>query len=245
MTRELRFGGKISKPSVRKLDDMRDVIYDKKWLKSAGNPELYYMYRDLSLSIKDRRTILKNRLRYDITVMPPLMLGAEYVKTAGHYHPSAPGTDLSYAEIYEVLEGEAHYLLQKRQNDCIVDVVLVKAKRGDKVIVPPDYGHVTINPSNKELKMCNWVARDSSSIYGHIMEMGGAAYFELTTGFVKNKNYGDLPEMRFLKPANFPDIGLSKSKEMYGLIRKDPKLLEFLIKPQDYKLLFDGVLANG
>ncbi|MHC1623762.1 MAG: glucose-6-phosphate isomerase family protein [Candidatus Methanospirareceae archaeon] len=244
MTRELRFGGEIPKPSVRKLDDMKDVIYDKKWLKSAGNPELYYMYRDLSLSIKDRQIMLENELRYDITVIPSCILGVEYVKTAGHYHPSAPGTDLSYTEIYEVLEGEAHYLLQKQQNDGTVDVVLIKAERGDKVIIPPDYGHVTINPSNKELKMCNWVARDFSPIYEPIKEKGGAAYFELTTGFVKNENYGDVPEMRFLKPANFPDIGLSKNKEMYGLIRKDPKLLEFLTKPQDYGWLFERVLVN-
>jgi len=244
MTKDLRFGGEISKPSVRKLDDMKDVIYDKKWLKSAGNPELYYMYRDLSLSIKDRQIMLENELRYDITVIPPCMLGIEYVKTAGHYHPSALGTDLSYTEIYEVLEGEAHYLLQKQQNDGIVDVVLIKAERGDKTIIPPDYGHVAINPSNKELKMCNWVARDFSSIYGPIKEKGGAAYFELTTGFVKNENYGDVPEMRFLKPANFPDVGLNKNREMYGLIRKDPKLLEFLTKPQDYEWLFERVLVN-
>lgn len=244
MTRDLRFGGEMSKPSVRKLDDMKDVIYDKKWLNSAGNPELYYMYRDLSLSVKDRQLILENKLRYDITVVPPCTLGAEYVKTAGHYHPSAPGTDLSYAEIYEVLEGEAHYLLQKQQNDGTVDVVLIKAERGDKAIIPPDYGHVTINPSNKELKMCNWVARDFSSIYGPIKKKGGAAYFELTTGFVKNENYGDIPEMRFLKPANFPDVDLNKNREMYGLIRKDPKLLEFLTKPQDYEWLFERVLAN-
>jgi len=244
MTRDLRVGGEMSKPSVRKLDDMKDVIYDKKWLKSAGNPELYYMYRDLSLSIKDRQIMLVNKLRYDITVIPPRMLGVEYVKTAGHYHPSAPGTDLSYAEIYEVLEGEAHYLLQKQQNDGIVDVVLIKAEGGDKAIIPPDYGHVTINPSNKELKMCNWVARDFSSIYGPIKEKGGAAYFELTTGFVKNENYGDVPEMRFLQPANFPDVGLNKNREMYGLIRKDPKLLEFLTKPQEYEWLFEKVLAN-
>jgi len=244
MTRDLIFGGRVFKPNVRKLDDMRNVIYDNKWLNSAGNPELYYMYRDLFLSVKDRQIILENGLRYDVTVIPPHMLGMEYVKTAGHYHPSILGTDLSYPEIYEVLEGSAHYLLQRRQNDGITDVVLVKAKKGDKVIVPPDYGHITINPSNKELKMCNWVARDFSSVYEPIREKGGAAYFELTTGFVKNENYGDVPEMRFLKPANFPDVSLNKNKEMYGLIRKDPKLLEFLTKPQDYGWLFERVLAE-
>ena len=41
------------------------------------------------------------------------MLGSEYVKTVGHYHPPVPGTDVSYPEIYQVLDGSATYLLQK------------------------------------------------------------------------------------------------------------------------------------
>ncbi|MDI6858957.1 MAG: glucose-6-phosphate isomerase family protein [Methanocellales archaeon] len=239
----LEFGTKIAEPSIRRLDDMKGVIYDKRWLKSAGNFDLYYMYRDLSLSRRDEAIIKKNGLRYDITIIPPRVLGVEYVKTAGHYHPLVPGAKLSYAEVYEVLEGEAHYLLQKC--DDVMDVVLIKAERGDKVIIPPGYGHVTINPSNKELKMCNWVARDFSSIYEPIKEKGGAAYFELVTGFVKNENYGNVPELRFLGPTNFSEVGLRKNKEMYGLIREDPSLLGFLTKPQEYEWLFEKVLSRS
>ena len=240
----LEFGAKIAEPHVRRVDDMKDVIYDKMWLKNAENLDLYYMYRDLSLSRRDEAIIKKNGLRYDITIILPRVLGVEYVKTAGHYHPPVPGAKLSYVEVYEVLEGEAHYLLQKCQDNDVMDVVLIKAERGDKVIIPPDYGHVTINPSNKELRMCNWVARDFSSIYEPIKEKGGAAYFELVTRFVKNENYRNVPELRFLGSTNFSEVGLRKNKEMYGLIREDPTLLEFLTKPQDYEWLFERVLRN-
>ena len=41
----LEFAGKRVKPDIRKLDDMKEVIYDKKWLKTARNNDLYYMYR--------------------------------------------------------------------------------------------------------------------------------------------------------------------------------------------------------
>ncbi len=242
--RRLEFGGKTAEPSVRRTDDMKKVIYDKGWLENAGNLDLYYMYSDLSLSRMDKEIIKKNGLRYDITIIPPRVLGVEYVKTAGHYHPPVPEAKLSYVEVYEVLNGEAHYLLQKCQNDDVRDVVLIKAEKGDKVIIPPDYGHVTINPSNKELRMCNWVARNFSPIYEPVKEKGGAAYFELVTGFVKNENYGSVPELRFLEPTNFSEVGLRKNREMYGLIRENPALLEFLIKPQDYEWLFERVLGN-
>jgi glucose-6-phosphate isomerase len=239
----MRFGNREVEASIRRLYDIREVVYDKGWLKNAENVELYYMYRDLSLSKKDREIILESGLRYDITVIPPRMLGLEYVKTLGHYHPLIPGTGLSYTEIYEVLEGEAHYLLQKEEKGRIVDVAMVKAEKGDKVIIPPNYGHVTINPSNKVLKMANFVAREFSSVYEPYKGKGGAAYFELGGNkLVENENYGPLPEVRFLKPTNYSEVGLRKGKEMYGLIRKDPSLLRYLTAPQEFSSLFQKIL---
>ena len=162
---ELEFGGRSKKPDIRWLFDMKEVIYDKSWLAKAENIELYYMYRDLYLSNADKDKLIDQNLRYDITIIPPRMLGVEYVKTAGHYHPIPPGGTVSYPELYEVLEGEAIYLLQKQD---MSDVAAVYAAAGDKVLVPPNYGHITINRSNKILKMANLVARDFSSIYDPI-----------------------------------------------------------------------------
>lgn len=231
------------KPGIRMLFDMKDVIYDRDWLTSAENVELYYMYRELSLAKKDAHSMKEHGLRYDITVIPPRMLGCEFVKTAGHYHPFVPGTKVTYPEIYEVLGGEANYILQKPDDDGIEDVILIKASEGDKVIIPPGYGHLTVNASNKELKMANWVARDFDSIYPPIKEKGGGAYFLLDKGIVKNPRYEKVPEIKFRKPANLKEIGLQKSKEMYGLVR-DLRILEFLTKPYEYAWIFEKVLSS-
>lgn len=238
---EFEFGTRRVEPLVRRLFDMRDVIYDREWLSKANNIGLYYMYRDLSLSRKDALTIKENRLRYDITVIPPRMLGCEFVKTAGHYHPLVKDTALTYPEIYEVLSGEATYLLQKLEDDGVKDVILIKAGTGDKVIIPPNFGHITINSSNKVLKMANFVERDFVSMYKPIKEKGGGAYFILDSGIVKNPRYGEVPEVRLLKPRNVKELGLQKGKEIYELVR-DIKKLEFLTKPQDYGWLFEGML---
>lgn len=71
----MEFGTKRVKPNVRTLFDMKDVIYDKLWLSSSDNIELYYMYRDLSLSKNDAAVAKEQGLRYDITVIPPACLG--------------------------------------------------------------------------------------------------------------------------------------------------------------------------
>jgi glucose-6-phosphate isomerase, archaeal len=251
-SRVLEFGGKQVAPDIRKLSDMKDVIYDKNWLENASDKDLYYMYRDLALSRKDYSIMMEYDLRYDITIIPPSNLGMEFIKTAGHYHPNINDKrvyekEYTYPEVYEVLNGVAHYLLQKRENSNnskIVDVVMIEAKEGDKVIVPPNYGHVTINPSNKELKMANWVSRDFSSIYEPYKELSGAAYFELTKdAIILNDRYEHLPEVRYLKVTNISKIGLNKNKEMYGLIR-DVKKLDFLNNPQDFDWLWEQVSGD-
>jgi len=238
---ELTFGNRTFFPDVRKLGDMKEVVYDKQFLARANmDMELYYMFRDVAKDEADAKRIEERGLRYDITIIPPNTLGVEFVKTAGHYHPYLPGSKLTYPELYEVQEGEAHYLLQRREEarhiETITDVVLVKAKRGDKVLIPPNYGHVTINPADSTLKMANWVARTFSSIYEPIKRKGGAAYFELTTGeFIKNERYDEVPNIRYAKPANIApkELELSTDRAMYELLRH-PEKLEFLIKPAGF-----------
>jgi len=53
---------KTIKPDIRYLEDMKSVIYDKKWLKTAPNRELYYMYRDVAENEKDFMKIIQNNL---------------------------------------------------------------------------------------------------------------------------------------------------------------------------------------
>ena len=142
---QLQFGSRLQDPDIRHLFDMTDVIFDQPWLAGAEDFDLYFMFRDLYLSRADKEKLLAQGLRYDITIIPPAMLGKEYIKTAGHYHPLVPGGAVTYPELYEVLEGEALYLLQSEDHS---DVAVVHASAGDKVLVPPGYGHVSINRSN-------------------------------------------------------------------------------------------------
>ena len=240
MMMELEFGGKKREPDIRWLYDLRDVICDQNWLAKAKNTELYYMYRDLFLSRADGEKLREQGVRYDITIIPPGMLGCEYVKTIGHYHPLVPGEGVTFPEIYEILEGEALYLLQKLD---LSDVVAVNASAGDKVLVPPGYGHVTINRSNKILKMANFVARDFSSLYGPIKERAGGAYYFTSSGWIKNKRCPESAELRraeALGSAKLRSLGLIKGKEMYPLLKEKGRL-DYLVKPQEHLDLFDGL----
>lgn len=238
---QLEFGGKKIDGDVRRLINMREVIFDQSWLAGARDFELYYMYRDLSLSRADKEMLMQQNLRYDITIIPPNRLGREYIKTAGHYHPIVPGGSVTYPELYEVLEGEAIYLLQKEDQS---DVVAVYASARDKVLVPPCYGHVTINRSNKTLKMANFVARNFSSLYDPFREKAGGAYFFTEEGWIKNDR---CPEAGQLRRVEAPDssslrkLGLTRGREMYPLLR-EPGLLDYLTRPDEHLEIFAGLI---
>jgi len=230
------------KYDIRKLDDIEDVVYDREWLEKADNFELYYMYRDLSENELDRQKIANNDLRYDITLFLPVMLGMEFNKTLGHDHPIVPGTSITYPELYEVLEGEAIFLQQDSDDEHIKDVVATRAKKGDKVIILPNYEHLIINPSDKELKTCNWICRNfGSNIYKPFRARHGFCYYaikdpstKLAISWIKNKNYETIPELRFEEPNNFYAFDLDKNKPIYESIDQ-PKKLDFLINPQKYE----------
>lgn len=175
------------KPEVRYLHDMKKVLYDKKWAKNAPNFELYYIYRGLKT---------KNGIRYDITLIPARMLGEEFVKTKGHYHFG------SYGELYKVISGEGIFLIQKKK---VKDVYFVKAKKGEYILIPPQYGHTIINPSPKTLKIANWVSKDCQSDYKSIERKRGFCYYYTLTGWIKNKNYKRIPKLKQKRPfKSFP-----------------------------------------
>ncbi|MFH0805834.1 MAG: glucose-6-phosphate isomerase family protein, partial [Patescibacteria group bacterium] len=224
-------------PKIRHLSEMKEVVLDQEFVKTA-DPELYYMYRDLAENEQDKEKIKEYKLRYDITVINPVMLGKEYNKTAGHDHPLVPGTEITYTELYEVLEGEVIFLMQDSKENNIKDVYAIKANKNDKVIVPPNYEHIMINTSNEKVKTANWVCNDfSENIYEPFKKRQGFSYYAIKSNsaeieWIKNKNYDYVPELRFLEPNLWlKKFNINKDKEIYNLI-KDLSKLDFLKNPQ-------------
>jgi len=230
--------GELPQPAVRTVEDMRPVLADPSCTSSGP---LYFMYRDLAKSDVDWNWLHLNKLRYDITVIPPCTICGELVKTKGHYHPNNPaGT--GYPEIYEVVEGQAHYLLQSRRLD---DVVMVSAYAGDLVIIPPGYGHVTINPSpDTTLVMANLVSRAFESEYGPYEKYQGGAYYEMSDGRVqKNSRYSDLPHVRYIGATCIGEIHPLCRGPLYNLIGNN-EALSFLNFPEKYLPVFSVLLRD-
>ncbi len=225
-------------PDIRTMEQMKPVLMDKTVAKPR---ECYFMYRDVHL-LRDKEFLKQSGLRYDITVIPPAMFGKEFAKTFGHFHPFVPSRNISYPEVYEVLHGTAHYIQQKGKTK-VEDVVLIEAKPGDKVVMFPGYGHLTVNPGKEPLVMSNWICDMFSSDYEKVKELAGFCYYETKDGFVKNKHYKVMPKIRKLKPKFVPEFAITR-EPMYSFGIKNLKLLKFLKNPSDFMDIFDELLEK-
>lgn len=229
-------------PDVRRLEDLRPVLYNQ----TISEPEeIYYMYRSVSQR-QERDALAARGLRFDLTVLPNRMLGQEFMKTAGHYHPRLPGSDLTYPELYQVVAGRAHFLLQKARGDggILTDVVIVEADAGDYLLVPPGYGHITINPCDETLVLANWVDASFASLYQTMVKYRGGAFYEVKDNgqavFVENERYQECPTPRMVKPG-LPQIEGLKGDAIYQLSRD---ALGFLSDPAAYHQCLSKVLAE-
>lgn len=181
--------------SVRSRKDLAIVAKDE-GLELDDSPA-YYMYRNVRKA-GDEEKIEAHNQRFDLTVIPAGELGEEFIKTSGHYHPEKEGTGAEYPELYYVISGQATYLMQKHEADgSISDVIVSRVKAGEAIIMPLNYGHVTINELDEPLVMANWVEKNFKSEYGDFETKRGAAYFLLSDGNIeKNSNYENIPELR-------------------------------------------------
>ncbi|MDN5347241.1 MAG: glucose-6-phosphate isomerase, archaeal [Clostridia bacterium] len=218
-------------PDVRYLKDAIPV------LQAAITPSdrpLYYMYRGVCWE-KDQDLFLQHDIRYDLTVILPGTLGREYIKTVGHFHPLKPHSSESYPEYYEVLDGEAFYLLQKNNRSGEVEEIMaVEAKKGDKVFIPPGYGHVTINTGDRPLVMANLIERNFSSLYEPFREKHGAAYYYLKSekgkgDFCKNPHYQNSVALKLVAAPALPQpTTVVKNKGLYEAFVSEPEAFKFL-----------------
>ena len=159
-------------------------------------------------------------------------------------------------KLYEALYGEAWFLLQKEnKEDCrvIEDVILVKVKPGQKIIIPPGYGHILVNPAEDDLVVAGFSSKaltcesQASETAGYARAKGGAyLIFKDNFGelFQPNPFYREVPYMRIaVAPARIERFGVSSNEPVYNLLSKGIEKLDFLNNPAkyDYSDVFEFV----
>ncbi len=221
----------------RRAKDLSAVLYA-----NPLKPEnvIYRVWKNVRKTA-DENQINKVKLSYDITVIYPGKIGREFPKTFGHYH-SEDIAGTGYPELYDVLSGRAWFLIQrpaKLNPKKLEEIYLIEANEGEKVIVPPGFGHIAINPDIKDLALANWRASNFIYDYESYSNLRGSGYYVMeskngaSADFEKNRYYEMVPDLKKISPKPVPELGIITYEPAYDMIKKPERLL-FLVKPEKY-----------
>jgi glucose-6-phosphate isomerase len=125
------------------------------------------------------------------------------------------------------------------------DVVIISARAGDLVVIPPDYGHISINPSPETtLVMANIVSTAFQSEYGEYEKYHGAAYYVMGSGKIqKNSSYASVPPVRYIGATCASGIHHLCKGPLYDLIGNE-SALSFLNEPEKFLTVFSVLLKD-
>jgi glucose-6-phosphate isomerase len=183
----------------------------------------------------------------DATVINPGIVGKEFIKTVGHYHGHIPGSNLSYPEVYEAVTDGFEYLLQSEEDENgEVDVIWVVTEAGDKIVMPPNWGHVSMNVGDKQALEVDLQKRENpnQSDYSMFKEKCGGAFYRTKDGLTKNPNY-KVKSLKIVTPKEVPEWGLTKDTPLYESMINSPEKFEFLTKPEKYQFDFNRLFEDA
>lgn len=210
------FGPKVEN---RTLDSIRASLRDPN---SNGPSVVYSIAMDVGKN-KDKDDLIKRNLLYGVVLYAKGKIGDEPIRSQGHRHAISLSCNASTPEVYEIFYGDAYIYMQENDLDNPGRCFAVHAKQGDKVIVPPNWVHATIN-ANPNDYMCfgAWCVRDYGFDYVGVKKHKGIAYFPLVNkdnsiSFIKNDNYLKsnliVKEPRLYKEFNFDNNSIYKQYE--------------------------------
>ncbi|MBA3870064.1 MAG: hypothetical protein H0X30_13035 [Anaerolineae bacterium] len=200
----------------------------------------YWMYNGIA-DQADRARLAESGMRYELTLMFPNAIGRERAKTLGHLHSFPKDSSLNYPEICEVLFGTAYFIFQtmdtvnRTSNYC----GYLEANAGDKIVIPPNLHHLTINAGDTPLLFSDVIPLDVKGIYEPLKDMHGAAYLNtLDSGWIANRHYEAVSELAILSKHVYPQYDLTPEIPLFKTFTQTPEKLAWMVDPSRFAKLF-------
>lgn len=237
--------GFVFRHDTRKAEALQNVLRSPDAV--PGDTVIYHLYYPEAFPAGARKQLDRYHLTYSFVLVPPIVVGEEFAKTSGHYHPYMPGSTYSYPEVYTGLYGRLLLLLQKRSRANArtpLDCALVELKPGVSVTIPPDYAHVLINPTGDLTLMAGLYSAAFKPDYAEVYQQRGLAYYLLQNGggmkVEANPLYENAPPLRVVsdfkgtvfEPPDDPQIPVWES------YLRQPDRYAFLAQPEAAKTRF-------
>ncbi len=186
------------------------------------------------------------KLRFDSTVIMAGCAGGEFKKTAGHFHCQIPGGNMSYPELYQVIKGTAVFVMQKVDDEnktgekmVVEDCIIAEVPAGEAVVIPPGYGHCTVNVGYETMVFINLVSCDSMNAYDSVKASQGMSCYIMQNGsggftVKKNPRYDFACEPKIVVPRDNATLGIKKDLPVYTAYLRQPDGFDYLNAPDGF-----------
>lgn len=217
---------------TRKMSDMRNLFPKSDGF--ADDLDLYYMYNGIARAAH-KDFFEKAEIKYELTILPPMLINGEVLKAHGHIHSIRPIQKTRHVEVYEILHGEGYFQMF-REVEGKLETILMKVKPGDRFLIPGDYFHLSMNTGNVPFVFGDLITTHSANDYGPLKIKNGAPFFGMKDdkdqlSFVFNKNYDlDQLEIKFVDIDALPWANPVLNLPLYSHFLARPEAFDYLSK---------------
>lgn len=217
-------------PEIRTLDQIRPSLRDPQ---CEGPEEVYAIAMDVA-RMQDRAELEKRMLLFGVVTYAAGTLGEEPIRSQGHVHRISLHSGWSPPELYEIWQGKAIIYMQEYVDDDPGRCFAVLAGPGDKVLVPPGWGHATISASPDEaLTFGAWCDREYGFEYDAVRAHKGLAWYPLVQEkqIVWQHNTHYMPgRLQVITPRQYREFAIS-DEPIYQQFIDDPARFQFISHP--------------
>ena len=217
-------------PEIRSLDQIRPSLRDPQ---CQGPEQVYAIAMDVA-RMQDRRELQKRMLLFGVVTYAAGTLGEEPIRSQGHVHRISLHSGWSPPELYEIWQGKAIIYMQEYVDDNPGRCFAVLAGPGDKVLVPPGWGHATISASPEEaLTFGAWCDREYGFEYDAVRAHKGLAWYPLVQEkqIVWQHNPRYMPgRLQVIPPRRYSEFNITDAP-IYQQFIDDPARFQFISRP--------------
>jgi oxalate decarboxylase/phosphoglucose isomerase-like protein (cupin superfamily) len=220
----------IGETCVIPLEDVRATLLNK----TIKYPDYVYVEYRRMFHKDHEKKFMEHNLKHNLLIIPPNLLGIEFAKT--HCYTSPHKVDNSMAVVLECVYGVMTVVLQTRKprenlEDPaeVFEVGILKAKRGEKVVIPSGYDFTIVNTRSQVSVISKVFSCDYRLDYRTIQKEQGLAYYVIRKNArqenVINPKYRYVPKLnKKVKPADLmKKYKIDHKTSLYEQVLKNPK----------------------
>ncbi|MBP9759162.1 hypothetical protein KBD45_05700 [Candidatus Dojkabacteria bacterium] len=202
------------------------------------------VYEEYTVNYPEDVNVFGNNINFDIVVIPPGLLGIEFVKSHIFHVPLKNPFSPKFSSVVEGVKGVTMVIMQKigyetidgRVQPYVKEGIIIELKPKDKIAITEGYYYTFVN-THEETAIFSRVYKNYGSISydKEFSRLNGLAYLCIRKNakqeVVFNPKYRNIPNVRFSKPEenHFPSFDLDSKMNLYDLVKSRTEIFQELL----------------